>query len=102
MVRAGIKEAHPAGIWSDLSVDGPIIGTLIVVLDKAVSAATFFPAITGAWERSLLARFRKISPIERRLGSRIPMRWLASAKKRNERMLMCVEVKHLAGKLLLM
>lgn len=40
MVRAGIKEAHPAGIWSDLSVDGPVIGTLIVVLDKAVSATT--------------------------------------------------------------
>ena len=37
MPRAGIKEAHPAGIWSDLSVDGPVIGTLIVVLDKAVS-----------------------------------------------------------------
>lgn len=37
MVRAGIKEAHPAGIWSDLSIDGPVIGTLIVVLDKAVS-----------------------------------------------------------------
>ncbi|KAL7271503.1 hypothetical protein RUND412_005733 [Rhizina undulata] len=35
MVHAGIKEAHPAGIWSDLSVDGPVIGTLIVVLDKA-------------------------------------------------------------------
>ncbi|KAH0612158.1 uncharacterized protein H6S33_010210 [Morchella sextelata] len=35
MVRAGIKEAHPAGIWSDLSIDGPVIGTLIVVLDKA-------------------------------------------------------------------
>ncbi|RPA97716.1 hypothetical protein L873DRAFT_1741769 [Choiromyces venosus 120613-1] len=35
MPRAGIKEAHPAGIWSDLSVDGPVIGTLIVVLDKA-------------------------------------------------------------------
>ncbi|CUS15269.1 unnamed protein product [Tuber aestivum] len=35
MPRAGIKEAHPAGIWSDLSVDGPIIGTLVVILDKA-------------------------------------------------------------------
>ncbi|KAG0634889.1 hypothetical protein HOY80DRAFT_490546 [Tuber brumale] len=35
MPRAGIKEAHPAGIWSDLSVDGPEIGELVVVLDKA-------------------------------------------------------------------
>jgi hypothetical protein len=42
MVRAGIKEAHPAGIWSDLSVDGPVIGTLIVVLDKAVSSPAIF------------------------------------------------------------
>jgi hypothetical protein len=38
MVRAGIKEAHPAGIWSDMSSDGPIIGTLVVVLDRAVGA----------------------------------------------------------------
>jgi hypothetical protein len=36
MVRAGIKEAHPAGIWSDMTSDGPIIGTLVVVLDRAV------------------------------------------------------------------
>jgi hypothetical protein len=36
MVRAGIKEAHPAGIWSDMSSDGPVIGTLVVVLDRAV------------------------------------------------------------------
>lgn len=43
MVRAGIKEAHPAGIWSDLSIDGPVIGTLIVVLDKAVSTRTVIP-----------------------------------------------------------
>ncbi|KAA8913520.1 hypothetical protein FN846DRAFT_102541 [Sphaerosporella brunnea] len=35
MVRAGIKEAHPAGIWSDMSSDGPVIGTLVVVLDRA-------------------------------------------------------------------
>jgi len=43
MPRAGIKEAHPAGIWSDLSVDGPVIGTLIVVLDKAVSFSSAAP-----------------------------------------------------------
>ncbi|TGZ78342.1 hypothetical protein EX30DRAFT_366010 [Ascodesmis nigricans] len=35
MVRAGIREAHPAGIWSDGSTDGPVIGTLICVLDRA-------------------------------------------------------------------
>ncbi|KAI5795275.1 hypothetical protein EDC01DRAFT_615222 [Geopyxis carbonaria] len=35
MVRAGIKEAHPAGIWTDMSSDGPTIGTLVVVLDRA-------------------------------------------------------------------
>jgi len=37
MVRAGIKEAHPAGIWSDRTSDGPVIGTLVCVLDRAVS-----------------------------------------------------------------
>ncbi|KAF8543601.1 hypothetical protein BDD12DRAFT_190191 [Trichophaea hybrida] len=35
MVRAGIKEAHPAGIYSDMTSDGPVIGTLVVVLDRA-------------------------------------------------------------------
>lgn len=48
MVRAGIKEAHPAGIWSDLSIDGPVIGTLIVVLDKAVSTRTVIPTAAVA------------------------------------------------------
>jgi hypothetical protein len=26
---------HPAGIYSDLSVDGPVIGTLVIVVDRA-------------------------------------------------------------------
>jgi hypothetical protein len=37
MVRFGIKEAHAAGIYSDMTSDGPVIGTLVVVLDRAVS-----------------------------------------------------------------
>jgi len=74
MPRAGIKEAHPAGIWSDLSVDGPVIGTLIVVLDKAVSF--FFNLLlplvaTLVW--LMVANFyRKISPTGRKLASKIP------------------------------
>ncbi|KAI5794857.1 hypothetical protein FPQ18DRAFT_257413 [Pyronema domesticum] len=35
MVRFGIKEAHAAGIYSDMTSDGPVIGTLVVVLDRA-------------------------------------------------------------------
>lgn len=27
---------HPAGIYADMTVDGPLIGTLVVVIDKAV------------------------------------------------------------------
>lgn len=42
MVRAGHKEAHPAGIWSDMTSDGPLIGTLVVVLDRAVCGLTPF------------------------------------------------------------
>jgi hypothetical protein len=45
MVRAGIKEAHPAGIYSDMTSDGPVIGTLVVVLDRAVS--TTFRTLLG-------------------------------------------------------
>ncbi|KAF8471159.1 hypothetical protein BDZ91DRAFT_514943 [Kalaharituber pfeilii] len=26
--------AHPAGIYSDMSIDGPVIGTLVVILDR--------------------------------------------------------------------
>lgn len=32
----GYGSAHPAGIFSDLSVDGPVIGTLVVILDRGV------------------------------------------------------------------
>ncbi len=30
-----LNSAHTAGIFSDLSVDGPVIGTLVVVVDRA-------------------------------------------------------------------
>lgn len=31
----GLNGAHTAGIFSDLSVDGPVIGTLVLVVDRA-------------------------------------------------------------------
>ena len=34
----GYGSAHPAGIFSDLSVDGPVIGTLVVILDRGVGS----------------------------------------------------------------
>lgn len=46
-MRAGIKEAHPAGIWTDRSVDGPIIGTLVVLMDRAVSGQPYDVARTS-------------------------------------------------------
>ncbi|RPB24565.1 hypothetical protein L211DRAFT_176612 [Terfezia boudieri ATCC MYA-4762] len=34
LVPRGPGGAHPAGIFSDLSVDGPVIGTLVLILDR--------------------------------------------------------------------
>lgn len=31
----GLKGSHTAGIFSDMSVDGPEIGTLVAVIDRA-------------------------------------------------------------------
>jgi hypothetical protein len=70
MVRAGIKEAHPAGIWSDLSVDGPIIGTLIVVLDKAVGLF-FSPLLFDVLETDSGA-LQKNLPNRKKIGKQDP------------------------------
>lgn len=43
LVPRGGGGAHPAGIFSDLSVDGPVIGTLVLILDRGVSSCSLAP-----------------------------------------------------------
>jgi len=35
MMKASMTSAHAAGIYADMTVDGPEIGTLIVIIDRA-------------------------------------------------------------------
>ena len=35
MARPGMKHPHASGIYADMRLDGPEIGTLVVVVDRA-------------------------------------------------------------------